>query len=429
MAITDTRESGTFTQFDLAQGMRLFVAPTAKFKRTKVNVFVHDQLDVDRVSLGGLLPYIQKRGTQNHPSGLALERAAGELYDASLSGAVHKIGDRQVLAYELDLPADRYVSEPVFERGLKLLAEMVDQPLQQDGGLHPEYVEQEKRFQIGRVKALVNDKIRYALFRCTQEMFRGEPFAQYELGSEEGIAQATPESLLVHHQELLATRPIDVYVVGDVEPEKVKDAVLKALVKDRGEVVEIPRTNVSMGQGEARRVTQEEAMNQGWLVVGLRTDIRRCDPERYGMLFFNGILGGFAHSKLFVNVREKASLAYSAFSFYDSNKGSLSAMAGIDVNKVDQALEITQQQIQDTIQGRFSDEDLEATRRAFLTQFRMRLDSTSGRILQHLGGSAEGCPESVEEVLQKVQAVTRDDIQKAAQRIRTDMIYFLKGTN
>src|SRR5690554_3912475 len=104
MAITDTRESGTFTQFDLAQGMRLFVAPTAKFKRTKVNVFVHDQLDVDRVSLGGLLPYIQKRGTQNHPSGLALERAAGELYDASLSGAVHKIGDRQVLAYELDLP-------------------------------------------------------------------------------------------------------------------------------------------------------------------------------------------------------------------------------------------------------------------------------------------------------------------------------------
>lgn len=420
-------ETGTFHEYQLAPGFRLFVSPTSKFKRTQISLFVHDRLDPARVSLGGLLPYVQKRGSKGHPTGQALERAAAQLYDASLSGGVHKIGDRQLLSFNLDIADDGFVGEPILERGMRLLAEMIYDPVQVDQGFEPNYVEQEKRFQIGRVKSLVNDKRRYAQFRCIEEMFRGEPFAQYELGSEEGIEKATPQSLLAHHGELLATRPIDVYVVGEVDVDKVKALVAETLVKERRHIEQLAPTVVQSGRGETRTVTQEEAMNQGWLVIGLRSDIGRCDPDRYGLLFFNGILGGFLHSKLFVNVREKASLAYVAHSFYDSNKGIIICVAGIDVAKVDQATEIMKVQIDDTAAGRFTDEELEATRKGFLSDYRMRLDSTNARIMQHVGGMAEGCPESVEEVVRKVEGVGRDEIQRAAERVRTDMIYFLKG--
>lgn len=429
MAQSEVNERSTFEERSLAPGMRLLVAPTRKFKRTRVMFFVHDRLNPDRTALGALLPYVQKRGTAKHPTGRDLERAAGSLYDAELSGGVHKVGDRQLIAYAIDMVSDAYVDRPVFREGLGLLCEMVYEPALPGGAFNPEYVEQEKRFQVGRLKALVNNKIAYAQFRCVEEMFKGEPFGQHQLGTEEAILAATPQRLAEHHEELLATRPIDVYVVGDVDVDAVHEAVSSAVQGRPRAAQAIPPTQVAKGEGEVRFVTQEEPMKQGWLVLGLRTDIRRCDPERYAMMMFNGILGGFVHSKLFINVREKASLAYAAHSSYDSNKGVLLAMAGIDVNKYDQALDIMKVQIDDTIAGRFTDDELEATRRALLTQYRMRLDTADGRILFHVGGTAEECPDSIEQAIAAISKVTREDVLRAGERIRLDMVYFLKGTN
>src|SRR5690606_17940744 len=135
---------------------------------------------------------------------------------------------------------------------------------------------------IGRVKALVNDKIRYANFRCIEEMFRGQPFALYELGTEEAIGSATAQDLQEHHRELIATRPVDIYVVGDVNPQKVRDEIAQAFAAaPRDQVITLEPTEVSIGEGPERTVVQEEQMKQGWLVLGLRTDIRRSDPLRY----------------------------------------------------------------------------------------------------------------------------------------------------
>lgn len=427
MAQTDAIERSTFEERPLAPGMRLLVAPTRKFKRTRVMFFVHDRLSPDRSALGGLLPYVQKRGTAKRPTALDLERAAGALYDAELSGGVHKVGDRQLVAYSIDMAADAYLDRPIFREGLDLLCEMVYEPAMPGGAFDGEYVEQEKRFQVGRLRALVNNKIAYAQFRCVEEMFKREPFGQHQLGTEEGILAATPEGLAAHHAELLETRPIDVYVVGDVDVDAVHEAVSAAVQGRRRAVEEVPPTQVSRGEGDVRYVTQEEPMKQGWLVLGLRTDVRRCDPERYAMMMFNGILGGFVHSKLFINVREKASLAYAAHSMYDSNKGVILAMAGIDVSKYDQALEIMKVQIDDTVAGRFTDDELEATRRALLTQYRMRLDTADGRILFHVGGTAEGCPDTVEQAIAAIEKVSREDVVSAAERLRLDMVYFLKG--
>lgn len=425
---TALAESSLFHEFPLAPGARLLVAPTPKFKRTRVMVILHDRLDPKRASKGALLPFIQKRGSQSHPTGMALERAAGSLYDAELSGAVYKVGDRQLLTYSLDIAADRYVGEPVFRSGLELLADVVYCPVVEGDGLKKEYVEQEKRFQIGRLRALINNKIALARHRCIEEMYRGEPFAEHELGSEEEILAADEASLLAHHQSLILDRPMDIYVVGDVELEQVHQAVSQILAPRRESSTPVPKTRVDMGEGDAREVVQEEQMNQGWLVLGLKTAIARSDPHRWGMTFFNGILGGFVHSKLFTNVREKASLAYTASSAYDANKGLLLGFAGIDVAKYEQALEIMRKQIDDTVAGKYTDEELEATRRALRSQYKMRLDTAEGRILFHAGSAAEGAVESIEDALAAIEQVGREEIAEAAQRIRLDMIYFLKGS-
>ncbi len=62
-------------------------------------------------------------------------------------------------------------------------------------------------------------------------------------------------------------------------------------------------------------------------------------------LMYNGVLGGYPHSKLFTNVREKASLAYYASSRFDGHKGILTIQSGIEMANYEKAVDIIRKQL------------------------------------------------------------------------------------
>ena len=68
-------------------------------------------------------------------------------------------------------------------------------------------------------------------------------------------------------------------------------------------------------------VREKQDMKQGKLHLGFSTPITFQHPDYPKMQMTNGVFGGFAHSKLFMNVREKESMAYYASSSYASHYG------------------------------------------------------------------------------------------------------------
>jgi predicted Zn-dependent peptidase len=306
--------------------MRLHVHATPTFKRTTIAAFFQHPLDPKDVAAIGILPRVQRRGNIEWPSAMELERELTDLYGARLGTGVQKSGDRQLAWFVLNLPGDSYVAQPVLHKGLRVLSAVMFSPVVENGGLRSEYVEQEKQLQVGRIRSLINSKSSWAVFRCVQEMFRNEAFSLYELGTEEEVRQLTPQSLRRSHEQLARKAPVDLYVVGDVELDKLQAAVEESFPSDR-DAVDVGKTEVSLGEGEVNTVVDEEIMGQGWLVLGFRTDVAYASSERFAMQFLNGILGGFVHSKLFINVREKASLAYQASSAYSQSKGYLLALS------------------------------------------------------------------------------------------------------
>lgn len=87
-------------------------------------------------------------------------------------------------------------------------------------------------------------------------------------------------------------------------------------------------------------------MKQGKLNIGFRTHTTIADKDYPALHLFNGIFGGFSHSKLFINVREKASLAYYAVSRLESFKGLMMVMSGIEVGNYQQAVDIIKEQFE-----------------------------------------------------------------------------------
>ena len=142
-------------------------------------------------------------------------------------------------------------------------------------------------------------------------------------GTEEAVAALTPEVLFSTYQTMLAEDQIDIYVIGDVDESEIAEK-MKAIIsfEERPERKQVAfKTDEKIERGQLQHVREQQEMKQGKLHLGFSTPISFHHPDYTKMQVTNGIFGGFAHSKLFMNVREKESMAYYASSSYASQYG------------------------------------------------------------------------------------------------------------
>jgi predicted Zn-dependent peptidase len=414
---------------ELANGIRFFWLPTDKFKTVTMKMYIHQELRKELATGTALLPSVLKRGTQRYPETICLQRELENLYGAELSTSVGKKGERQLVEISLDMVHPGYLEEDNhLRRGLDILRSILSEPLVEEGGFRSAYVEQEK-VQLGQeIKSLINNKTAYALERCIQEMCSHERFGIYKLGYVGGLTSIEPRGLYRYSRELLVENPIDLYMVGLRDREKIEEIVADTFSFARETTPrELPPTEIS---GNGREVlVREELMpvNQAQLVLGYRTNITLDHELYYPLAFYNGILGVFPHSKLFQNVREKASLAYFVFSRLEKHKGIMIIAAGIDPVHYCKSLEIIQAQTEAIADGEITRDEMENTRIGFINQLRSQADHPGNIINFHLDADIGGRHRGLDEVIEKIQQVTMEEVVAAARRVRLDTVYFLHG--
>ncbi len=198
----------------------------------------------------------------------------------------------------------------------------------------------------------------------------------------------------------------------------------------RGEIDYEIGTDIRMNALEAQPRFFHETMDvtQGKLALGWRTGGITIRSEEYpALLVLNAVYGGTTTSKLFMNVRERLSLCYFASSSLDKLKGLMLVSSGIEFDKVDQAREEILSQFQACVNGDFTDQELEAARRATVSSLTACADSQGLLEFYWQTQAAAGLCQKPDELAQAVEQVTRDQVIAAAQKMELDAIYFLKG--
>lgn len=417
---------------ELSNGIRYFWLPTEKFKTVTVKMYIHQELQAEVATKTALLPSVLERGTKRYPDSQRLRRELENLYGAELSTDVGKKGERHLLEVALEMIQPEYLKEKkLLQKGLHVMKSLLSEPLVEEGGFRRSYVDQEKDQLAREIKSLINDKTSYALERCVQEMCSGERFGIYKLGSLENLEKIEREELYNYSQQLLRENPIDLYIVGLQEQEEVESLLNDTFSFPRApSLKEIPPTEVYME--DIREVTETEEkmpVNQGKLVMGYRTNIAYDHELYYPLAFYNGILGTFPHSKLFQNVREKASLAYFVFSRMERHKGIMVVAAGIDNKDYEQAVDIIKKQTEAISRGEITREEMENTRIGFMNQLRTQTDNPNSLINFYLDADIGGRRHSFEDVMDRLMKVTPEEVVEAAQKVKLDTVYFLRGEN
>ncbi|MBE3589718.1 MAG: insulinase family protein [Firmicutes bacterium] len=423
--------SERFRQVPLGRGATAHVLSAPRFKTVTLSVYFHRPLERRTVTEQALLPSVLLRGSRRLPTLAALSRRLDELFGASVSGGVEKIGEDQAVAFHLHAVDDRFLppGRSVWREAVEVLAGIVGDPLLEAGAFRGDYVEQEKANLDRRIRGLYNDKARYANLRLLAEMCAGEPFALHALGFREDLERIDARTLAERYAEVTAEAPVDVFLVGGERAEDLLPAVAEAFRWDRAGAAPLPATRPGEPPAQPRVVVERQPVQQGKLAMGYRVGVTIADPLYFALLMYNGILGGFVHSKLFRNVREKASLAYYAGSHVDALKGVMIVSSGIEPKNYERAVAIIEEQVASMERGEITDEEMEFTRRALAERLRTAADSPPALIGAALAERLGGRSLSLEERIAGIEGVRRDDVVEVARRVRLDTIFFLTQEN
>lgn len=408
-------------------GLSVHTLQTKKFKTNTIVLKLLAPLNKQDVTYRALLPYVLQRGTKNFPTSTSLRQHLDELYGATLHVDLAKKGENHIISFRMEIANEKFLSDstPLLEKGIKLLSEIILDPVLEGAVFKEEIVTQEKRTMKQRIQSVYDDKMRYSNLRLVQEMCKEEPYALHVNGEIDDIDGISPKSLFDYYQKALRSDKIDLYVVGDLNQQEVEGYAKKYFSFDNAFEPAVEETFTK--DVKEKEVIEEQDVKQGKLNIGYRTNSTYRADDYYALQVFNGIFGGFSHSKLFINVREKASLAYYAASRVESHKGLLMVMSGIEDQNYDQAVTIIREQMAAMKKGDFTDQEFAQTKAVIRNQLLETIDTPYGIVEIVYHNIIAQINRSFDEYLQGIEKVTKEDVVKVGKKVELDTIYFLKG--
>ena len=413
---------------EIFPGITLHHFPDNRFKQSCLSLQLVRLASKEESAMNALIPAILLRGCQSAPDIRSITLRLDDLYGASIGALVRRIGDYQTTGLYCNFIGDRYTME---EDGL--LAPMADflkdlllHPLTENGGFRKDFVDSEKKNLISTIQSQLNNKRAYASSQLLKDLCANDPFGLPRLGYEEDVAAIEPVSLYAHYQKILKESRIDLFYVGDQEPNMVAET-LKTVFADIDRCyVNPPAQTPFQGGKEGKRVETMDVA-QGKLCMGFSTPISLLDPRFAAMQVFNNLFGGGMTCKLFQNIREKKSLCYDIGSGYYGTKGLLSVSAGIDCDKDELVQELILKELDDCRKGEITDEELLSAQEALISSLRSTHDSPGSIEGYYATGMLSGFRVTPEVYIDRIRAVTREDVMEAANSLELKCVYFLKG--
>lgn len=416
----------------IKNGINLNLIKTDKFKTNLLSVFLTVPLNENTITKNALIPAILRRGSNNLKTQEEISKTLEEMYGASFDCGVDKIGDNQVLKFYLETINNSYTEEGenILKEAINILLDLVFNPLVNNEKFDETYVENEKNNIKQIIEGRKDSKATYALERCIEEMYKNLPYALYKYGRLEDLENINAENLYEQYKSMVNECKIDIFVSGDIT-EEIKNEIIEneniAKLEDRNpNYIESNNENRIKQEKQEETVSESMDVTQGKLILGLDL-LKEQEDDKYTALIYNAILGGTPNSKMFQNVREKNSLAYTASSSYIRQKGNIFVKCGIEIDNYEKALKIIKEQIEDMKKGEFTEEDIKQAKVNIVSTIKFIPEEQDTELLYYFSQELSGYQMNSEEYINKVNSITKEQIVELANRMQINTIYFLKN--
>jgi predicted Zn-dependent peptidase len=400
---------GVYERHTLDNGIRVLTAPMPHAQSVSCFVMLAAGSRYETPETNGIAHFAEHmffKGTERRPN----SRAISSEIDG-IGGEFNAFTGKEYTGYYVKCAAETR------DTALDVLVDMLRRSL-----FDPDEIEREKGVIVEEMN-MYYDTPRDFIGGVYEELLYGDqPLGWHVIGRKETVRAATRETFLSYVDRWYQPERIVFGIggrVGDDLLPRLEELFGDLSGRDTGAPAALaPSSN---GGGPHVRI-HHKTSDQAHLVLGVPS-LPLAHPDRYALMLLATVLGGGMSSRLFTEVRERRGLAYYVYGVNHSytDAGSLYSQAGVDIERVDQAVETIVAELRGMAEERVPADELEKARRFAKGRFVLQLESPHGTIMFGIRREVlEGKAEEPDAVLAGLDAVTAEDVQRVARELIAD---------
>jgi len=437
-----------YQTFSLKNGLTVILVDTATFPTFTAMLLVGAGSRYENKENNGVAHFFEHmafKGSKKYPNTLLLSSVV-----EGLGGIFNAFTSKDHTGYWIKAPLFH------FETVVDVLADMIQNPL-----LLEEEIEREKGVIIEEIN-MYEDQPQYKVWELFEEMvFKNHPLGYPTTGYKETVSQFTRQTFLDYMRDLYKPSNVVLVIAGglsnkseirslkhNVIPAKDTSDVSKAgiqkinyidsrfhgndnysyyltIIQEKFSSWEDGQRasflNFSDTQNSPQILIKTKKTEQAHLILGYR-GLNYTHPKRYVQSVLMTILGGGMSSRLFYQVRERRGLCYYIHSGSEpfSETGYVYTRAGLTVNarKINEAIKVILGEHENISSGKFKEEEMKKAKEIVKGKLILSLED-SHDLASFVGRKLifEGKIVKPEEVIKKIDAITKEEIINLAKKL------------
>lgn len=411
--------------------MNIYKVNNNKFKSIYISYnFTQEVNDTKIFSSYAVLASLMAKSSKSYPTQKDIEKYLNSLYGANFDVNIEKLGDLYNLEFRIEFVNKKFIpsKEELLEKILLFLKEMIYNPAQWT----QDVFKREKDFILQRINERKDEKLKYGIQRAEELLCKDEPFGTYLYGEEDVVKNLSLKDIKDAYSTLI-NDSITVIVSGNLDGYDSIDSEIEKIFKqyDKNFNTNIENLKYNIKRQENYKyeeVKEIQDTTQSVLSLGLR--IKECTPKDFYVLnVYNAILGTTPSSKLFQNVREKESLAYTVRSRYYRFKDIIVIYAGINKENYKKALDVIKIQLEDMKNGNITDIEFKSARDSLLADLIEWKDSKVAMAKMKLSNliAFKDADISIDQMREEIKNVKIEDIINISKKIEVEKVFLLGG--
>ena len=395
----------TFERHVLPNGLRVLTAPIPTAQSVTCVIMLAAGARYENADNNGIAHFAEHmffKGTERRPTArnIAVEVDA-------IGGEFNAFTGKEYTGYYVRCAAE------FTDVALDVLVDML-----RNSKFDPEEIEREKGVIVEEMNMYYDTPRDYISGVYDDLVYGDHPLGWDTLGRKETIRAANRDTFLDYVGEWYKPSRMVVGVGGRIEGDLLPR--IEQLLGDlRNEPTGAPLPAPQANGGDPRVKVHAKQSDQAHMCLGVPS-YPIAHPDRYALQMVTTILGSGMSSRLFTEVRERRGLAYYVYAMNHSyvDAGSLYSQAGVDVTRVDEAVETVARELRKIAEEPVDADELEKSRNLAKGRFVLQLENPQGLILFGLRREVlEGEAVDPEEVLKGLDAVTAEDVQRVARDV------------
>lgn len=412
--------------------MRVYKINNDKFKSIYISYnFTMEVKENSVFSNNAVLGALMAKSSRKYQTQKEIEKYLNSLYGANYDVNVEKYGDLYNLEFRIEYINKKFLpgNEDLLENILNFLKEMIYNP----ADWTDENIKREKGFILERINERKDEKLKYGVQRAEELLCKDEPFGVFLYGDQDNVQNVDKDVLKNAYSELLKSC-VTVIISGNLEGydniEETFNEVFKNIEFSSKEVTDLIYNTKRESDNKTEEVKEYQDTTQSVLSLGLR--IKDCTiDDFYALNLYNAILGTTPSSKLFQNVREKESLAYTVRSRYYRFKDIIVIFAGINKENYQKAVDVIKEQIEAIKKGEISKEEFESAKDSLMADLLEWKDSKIAMAKMKFANiiAFKDADITVEDMRERMSRVTLEDVIRVANLVSVEKIFVLGGVD